>query len=138
MALSSQSTQRLWKRHQHRPKELILQLVSADPEYAQISFNDLFNESKDIAMRMDRFVFYSDQLLAMARKKDSDFNESEHHQDARSISLYLSLKYPTEYCYYRHDLFRKSMLALGSLKVPTIEDPARYFKICRTITEVSF
>jgi hypothetical protein len=135
MALQSPTTQRLWKRFQHRPKELLMIIVEADPEYAKLAFDDLFNESKDIDMRIDRFIYYSDQLLKLARKNNDDLNESEHHQDARSISLYLSLKYPADYCYYRLDLFRKTTLKLGSLKLPVEDDPARYFKFSKTISK---
>jgi hypothetical protein len=67
--LRSEISQRWWKREQYRPKEIMLDLIDADPELATIAWKDLANDTATLDGRLSRFEYYCNELLQIHRQK---------------------------------------------------------------------
>lgn len=132
-SLQSNHTRRLWKTTAYRPKEVMLKLIEMRGDFVKQAFRDLLNEEKEILGRIDRFVFYSDQLLMEYKKTNPNSIENNHYQDYPILSLYLTFQYPNQYNYYNFQLFCESLQKLGAMKIPASDDIVRYFKTSRTI-----
>ena len=130
LALKSEISQRWWKRENYRPKEIMLKMISADPELAGIAFKDLANETATLEGRLSRFDFYCTELLQMHRTAHVREIETYHHQDASIISLYLAGWYPEKYVLYPGlDIFQRFCSAVGSPEIPVVDDLPRYSKV---------
>jgi len=134
-SLQNTRTRRLWNRENYEPKRLMLLFINMQPDFARQLFGDLFNETKAISGRMDRFLFYCDELLGDHRRMHprSPENSHYHNDDYEMISLYLAFRYPDRYAPYRHEVFKNLMIRLGSPDIPQNNDPERYFKVMRTL-----
>lgn len=129
-------TRRLWKREGFRPLEAMDLFWELDPEMVQNMFRDLFRETTAIDGRIGRFVFHSDQMLSIYRKANpaSIFNSHYHDRDYWMISLYLSLRYPDQYCLYPDTAFRKVLALVQAKPIETaMPDLERFFKVSRTL-----
>lgn len=132
-SLQNSQTVRLWKGSQYFPKQMMLLFCELQPEYVQFAFKDLFNEEKDIDGRMDRFIFYCDELLQAYKEKYPLKIENNHYHHYQIISLYLTFNYPEQYTFYDFEIFRRTMINLGSRDIPQLNDVTRFFKISRTL-----
>lgn len=132
--LRSDYSQRWWKRDHYRPKEIMLSLISADPELAAIAWKDLSNESASLEGRLDRFDYYCTDLLHMHRQQHIRSVESHHHQDASIISLYLAGMYPDRYSLYTGlDIFQAFCKAVGRPDIPVVDDLVRFMKVAKVV-----
>lgn len=134
-SLQNTQTRRLWNRENYEPKRLMLLFIATQSDLIRQLFGDLFNETKDVTGRMDRFLFYCDELLQDHRRMHprSPENSHFHNDDYQIISLYLAFRYPDRYAPYRYPVFRDLMIRLGSPDIPGNNDPERYFKVMRTL-----
>ena len=100
-SLQSQHTRRHWRRENYDPKQMMLNFMQLDDNYLRQIFKDLFNERNDISGRVDRFLFHCDQLLQEYKRRNPRKIDNNHdHADGyQMISLYLSLRYPDQYCF---------------------------------------
>jgi hypothetical protein len=138
-AIQSNVTRRWWKRPNYRPKEVMQLLIRTDPDYAIHMFKDLYDESKDISGRIDRFIFYSDELLRMYRAANRIEIVNNHYQDMSIISFYLSGKYPEKYTLYPgREIFNALLIKLHARKTGERDDLPRFFKIMRLILQFVF
>lgn len=132
--LRSEISQRWWKREQYRPKEIMLDLIDADPELATIAWKDLANDTATLDGRLSRFEYYCNELLQIHRQKHFRSVETYHHQDAPMISLYLSGLYPEKYSLYPGlDAFQDFCKAIGSPDIPKVDDLVRYMKVAAIV-----
>ena len=104
----------------------MIKLIEENPLLMQIAFQDLFDESKDISMRFNRFIFHCDEALEAIKEKDDRYNT--HYQSEYSASLYLSLEYPEKYGLFRYETFNKFMQKVDSRNIPLEQDKERYYK----------
>ena len=134
-SLQNSQTRRLWIREHYAPKDMMLKFIELSEDYVRFAFQDLFNENKDIEGRVDRFVFYCDELLREYREKYPTKKENAHyHNDNYEIiSHYLAFRFPEVYTPYHFENFKQILQLLGSRDVPKMNDTARYFKVMRTI-----
>ena len=134
-ALQNTTNRRLWKRESFEPKRIMLLFFSMEPEYVIQAFRDLLNEGKSVDSRMDRFVFYCDELLAMYKDRHPHSIENNHYHanDYDMISLYLSFCYPQYYAPYNLERFTSLLKRLGVGNLPKANDPIRFFKVVNTI-----
>ena len=128
--LKSEYSQRWWKRDNYKPKEIMLDLIDADPELATIAWKDLANDSATLDGRLYRFNYYGEELLQMHRSKHDRSVETYHHQDASIVSLYLAGLFPSKYSLYPGlDSFKTYCKNVGSPDTPIIDDLVRYMKV---------
>ena len=106
-----------------------------DPLTTRLMFEDLFNETKSVEGRVGRFLFGCDTLLRDYKKHFPNIVDNNHyHDDYQMIALYLAFRYPESYAPYDLHVFQTTMRTLGARDIPAQNDPARYFKVLRTIT----
>lgn len=130
-ALRSDTTRRWWDRTGSTPKETMLRFIDHRPDYVEQAFKDLFDESKSLDRRLDRFQFYCDELLRMFKASHRDEVINNHDQDATMQSIYLSGVYPHLYTIYPGlDPFNQFMERLEG-KPSLVDDLERFFKIMR-------
>ena len=134
-SLQNSTTKRLWKREAYEPKYMMIEFLDAQPELMRHYFFDLFNEDKSIDGRMDRFVYYCDEMLREYKKAHPNSIENNHYHNDNywMVSLYLAFKYPDNYCLYDSFAFRGLLRKLGSTDVPKTNDLSRFFKVMRTL-----
>lgn len=80
------------------PRGVLMDINKDGTEYLRSMFKDLFDESKDLAGRVEKFEKDSDVL----KEKYFDNKESQHFQNRNSISTYLWLRYPDKYYIYKY------------------------------------
>lgn len=136
--LQNSKTRRHWNRENFEPKRKMLIFARMAPDYVIHAFKDLFNEAKEIEGRMDRFVFYCDELLEEYRqhKPKSIETNHDHGRDHEMTSLYLSFKYPDRYCPYFFEPFCKIMERVKAPDLPKTNNLERFFKVMRTFYQL--
>ena len=134
-SLQCSQTKRLWKREAYYPKQVMLQFIQLEPDYVRYAFQDLFNENKDIEGRLDRFIYYCDELLKIFKETYPKSIENNHYHadNYQIVSLYLAFRYPEQYSLYQFLGFKNLLEKLGSRDVPKINDVGRFFKVMRTL-----
>ena len=137
LAMESEVSRRLWKGVSYDPKEMMLEFFKMEEDYCIQMFRDLFDESRDVVARIDRFQFYSDELLEIYKKNNPNSNVNNHDQDASIISLYLAGEYPDKYCYYPGmQIFNQALRAVESPNLCVVDDLGRYFKVSRALDTI--
>ncbi|MEM0994231.1 MAG: hypothetical protein AAF847_05410 [Bacteroidota bacterium] len=131
--LENSQTRRIWNRENYQPKKMMLAFAELQPHFVYSMFEELFNESKDIGNRVDRFIFYCDQLLKEYKSTRRTALDNDHYHDYEMISHYLAFQYPEQYTPYRFDLFKNTLLQIGSRDIPTANDISRHFKVMKTL-----
>lgn len=91
------------------PATMIIQFAEADPERVRAMFLDLFDESKDVYERIERFKQKSDLLL-----EEYGSGNSQHFQRENAISTYLWLRYPDKYYIYKYSEIKAVAKELNS------------------------
>lgn len=125
---------RLWEGEKFSIKSGMTMLIKENPLLMQIAFNDLFNESTDINMRFNRFLFHCDEALSQLHQKDDRINT--HYQNDYSISLYLALEYPEKYGLFHYETFHTFMQMIESPNPPLPQEKDRYYKVSNAIYNV--
>lgn len=83
------------------PRGMMINFAKVDNETVRQMFRDLFDESRDLAVRVDAFQSASETI----RKKYDDGTWRNHYQNTNAISTYLWLRYPDKYYIYRYEIF---------------------------------
>lgn len=96
------------------PRGMITNFAKADDEATRTMFRNLFDESQDLAERVDAFQTASEEL----RVKYDDGTWRNHYQNTNAISTYLWLRYPDKYYIYKYELFRAAARELSSDYMP--------------------
>lgn len=96
------------------PRGMITNFAKADDDATRAMFIALFDESQDLAARVDAFQTTSEEL----RAKYDDGTWRNHYQNTNAISTYLWLRYPDKYYIYKYELFRAAAKELSSDYMP--------------------
>ncbi len=96
------------------PRGMIINFAKADNEATRTMFRTLFDESQDLAVRVDAFQTASEEL----RARYDDGTWRNHYQNTNAISTYLWLRYPDKYYVYKYELFRSAAKELSSDYMP--------------------
>ncbi len=134
-SLDNSYSRRLWSADHYAPKRMLLLFADHQPDFVRQAFKDLFNEGKSVGGRMDRFVFYCDELLQAHRQQNplTPDNRHFHDDDYRMVSLYLAFRFPERYAYYVQADFLSALRALGVQDIPRGNDLERFVKVSRTL-----
>ena len=90
------------------PIGVIREFARVDQKRTRNMFRTLFDESKDVAQRITKFM-----AEAEAMRKTHDFEWNNHYQDLHAISVYLTFRYPEKYYIYKSTEFKNTVEALG-------------------------
>ena len=80
------------------PRGMILEFAEVDPEAVRQMFRDLFDESKPVVDRVNRFISESERL----RSKYGADKWKSHYQNVNSVSTYLWSRFPDKYYIYKY------------------------------------
>ena len=96
------------------PRGMIKAFATADAEATRNMFIGLFDESRNLAERIEEFQSKADEM----RVKYDDGTWRQHYQGENAITTYLWLKYPDKYYIYKYSEARAFAKALDSDFVP--------------------
>ena len=96
------------------PRDMIKSFAVVDPEAVRSMFIDLFDESKNLTLRIEQFITSAEEL----RVKYDDGTWKQHYQTANAISTYLWLRYPDKYYIYKYSDVRTIAKEVESDFVP--------------------
>ncbi|MBK9257440.1 MAG: hypothetical protein IPM42_18405 [Saprospiraceae bacterium] len=131
-SLNSKISAEIWGGSRYSPKSMMILMIDTNEEFMRSAFSDLFNENKELALRIERFRFHCDEILEVIQAKDKKIN-THYHEDKKNILMYLVMEYPENYCFWNYDNFFKMMKKLESINIPTEVETERYYKSCRAI-----
>ncbi|MBQ1297465.1 MAG: EVE domain-containing protein [Clostridiales bacterium] len=89
---------------------MITNFAKVDNEATRAMFLALFDESVDLAARVDAFQAAAEDI----RAKYDDGTWRNHYQNTNAISTYLWLRYPDKYYIYKYELYRAAATELAS------------------------
>ena len=90
------------------PIAMIQNFAVADQERTREMFRMLFDENKDLELRISEFI-----KEAEAIRKTHDSEWKNHYQDLRAISVYLMSRYPDKYYIYKYTELKNTVEILG-------------------------
>lgn len=85
------------------PKKMILEMAKLQPKEIREMFRTLYDESKDLVERVDYFQERAKEIVKIIRPN----TKVQTYQDIRAIALYLNLRYPEKYYFYKYTMFKK-------------------------------
>ncbi len=92
------------------PRGMIINFAKYEDDTVRQMFRCLFDESRDLAERVDAFRNSSEEI----RKKYDDGTWRNHFQNTNAISTYLWLMYPDKYYIYKYEVYRDVSKELNS------------------------
>lgn len=92
------------------PRAMITNFAKADDEATRQMFRILFDESRDLAERVEAFQNAAEAI----RVKHDDGTWRNHYQNTNAISTYLWLMFPDKYYIYKHEILRDAAAELES------------------------
>ena len=96
------------------PREMIFNFAKANPEATRTMFKDLYDESQDLAERIEAFLSASEDM----RAKYDDGTWRSHYQNTNAVTTYLWLRYPDKYYIYKYELYRAAARELSADYTP--------------------
>jgi len=133
-SLQSTTTQRLWKRETWRPKEMMLQLINLEPDFARRIFRNLFDEAQSIETRISMFKFGCEEMLQEFKRQNKTTIENNHyHDDHEMILLYLTFRYPEAYTFFEYHPFVSTLRQMGIQDIPDPYNLDRFFKLTKIL-----
>ncbi len=81
-------------------KSMLLQNTEYEPETVKKIFIDLFNEDESLYDRVEKFIINFNKL------NQKYFKGENSYQDHRAVMVYLTLRYPHKYYFYKFGMFK--------------------------------
>lgn len=134
-ALDSKTNRRHYRRGGYDPKRSMLAIMEWEPDFVRDAFRDLFSEDRDLEGRIQRFVFYINELFNRYRdaKPKARIPTHYHDDDYNMVSLYLMGQYPEKYAPYSTELLQTVCTYFGAKGIPPAADFPRYTKLLQTL-----
>ena len=82
------------------PRGMIIGFTNKEPETVREMFKDLYDESKQLTTRLNKFIEKSEEIRAKYQSIEPGW--INHYQTYNSVSTYLWLKYPDKYYIYKY------------------------------------
>lgn len=123
-------TKNLMDSRNHLPRTMITQLAVKQPANVRECFKLLFDESIDLFIRIDNF---KDSIEAINQQ---EFPGKNDYNDMRNIMVYLTLKYPDKYYFYKWSMFHEIVALLDYPHTPIRgrnENINHFFIICEQV-----
>ena len=112
--LATEKTYNLLANMNNYPRGMIKAFATADPEATRGMFISLFDESRNLAERIEDFQLKAEEL----RTKYDDGTWKNHYQNENAITTYLWLRYPDRYYIYKYSEVREFAKAIEADFVP--------------------
>jgi len=98
---SLNKTKNLLDSGQYFPLRMIAQYAEHKPEQVRQIFTKLYNEEADLYERIENFQVDINSI------NDELFADKKSYQDPRAIIVYLVLRYPERYFFYKFEMFKQ-------------------------------
>lgn len=123
-------TQNLLKSGQYFPLRMLMHYSEQRPNETRNLFKELYNEEEDIFERIESFQNGIDNL------NNELFPGKNSYQDHRAIIVYLALRYPERYFFYKFEMFKQFSEKLELIYKPVrgyIENVGHFNSQCALI-----
>jgi len=114
-------------KHVHQIFEISLSAINhvarEKPDETRGLFENLFNETKDLYERIRSF---SSEVEKMIKSIDPKLNGM---QDERTISVYLTFRYPEKYTFYKSSFYTKYCKEIGEVQAGRWNKLPHYYKM---------
>lgn len=115
---------------QYYPQRMLLQNIEKEPEKIKTMFENLFDEDKDIYKRIESFQSEFENL------NSTYFKGKKGYQDDRAVIVYLTLRYPDRYFFYKYTMFKDFSEKIDYTFKPIrgrIDNIGQFQTLCRLI-----
>jgi hypothetical protein len=112
------------------PKRMLLKNAAKNAEQIRNLFRSLFDEEEDIILRIETFKQQFNTINVRY------FPDALSYQDMRAIVVYLCLKYPDRYYFYKHEMFRDFIPLIDypyDIKRGATENVTQFISLCNLI-----
>lgn len=130
-SFKSRISNTLWGGSVNSAKSVMLRFIESNPEYVRSMFRDLYNENKDLSLRINRFSLHCDEMMDQLPKNKT--KPVEHRHNPKILSVYLSFNDPQLYTIVDYPAFQSMMNRLENLQVPMEFEMERIFKLSRAL-----
>lgn len=131
MLLSSlRMTKNLLDSGQYFPLRMLVQYAEHRPNKVRQLFRNLYNEEEDLYERIESFQ------LGINAVHDELFENKKSYQDPRAIIVYLVLRYPERYFFYKFEMFKQFSEKLELIYKPVkghLENIGHFNSICELV-----
>jgi hypothetical protein len=132
LSQSIRLTQNLLKSGQYFPLRMLVHYATQRPEELRQLFRILYDEENDIYQRIQDFQNGTDSI------HNSIFSgrDLNTYQDPRAIIVYLTLRYPERYFFYKFEMFKQFSERLELTYRPTkgrIENIGHFNSLCEIV-----
>jgi hypothetical protein len=134
-SLRSEHTDNLWANPHWYPKAVMLRFIKHDAERVREMFRKLYDESKPIGERVDRFVYDCEQMIKEVFEYDKKMIH-HFHDSFRAVSLYLAFRYPDKYAIYKFTEFKIFMERVRAKDTPGSGEHERFLQVVKTIYKI--
>lgn len=132
---SFSKTENLLAASYYYPFRMIWEFAKKVPKTVKEMFDDLFDEKRNVTDRINKFLDSAEYI----RKEYDPGTWKNHYQNINTISVYLTLKYPRKYSFYKNNIY-KAALELTDFVQPKgfskIDKLLKYYEICDEIYEI--
>jgi len=133
-SFESKISNQLWGGSVNSAKSMMLLFINHNKEFCRSMFKDLYNDQKDLAMRINRFSFHCDQLLDEIKKSTEKIND--HFQTTKVISLYLCFNDPSQYCIIEYPEYSQMLKHLETKSIPEAYELDRCLKLSKGLLTI--
>lgn len=129
---SLQDTSNLMSAGNYYPRRMILWMAEKDEDTVRGMFRELYDLTIDFKVRIENFRKTAKRLVEMYKEK----NVHHHYQDDRAIMVYLNLRYPEKYYFYKYTMFKDFVERIDYDEAPQsgeIENLFRFESLCNYI-----
>lgn len=130
LSQSIRLTQNLLKSGQYFPLRMLEHYATNRPEELRQLFRNLYDEENDIYQRIEDFRNGTKAI------NDSLFPGKNTYQDHRAIVVYLTLRYPERYFFYKFEMFKQFSEKLQLIYKPTkgrLENIGHFNSLCEIV-----
>lgn len=114
------------------PKRMLLLYTKKEPEVIKQLFINLYNEDEDI---IERITAFKNGIKNIHKKY---FSKKNDYQDDRAILVYLCLRYPDKYYFYKFKIFKKFVQLVDYPDKPKggkIQNILKYLSLCEIVKD---
>lgn len=115
------------------PKRMLLKNAEANPEFVRQLFITLYDEEQDLITRITDF---KNSIREHSRQTFPTLKND--YQDLRAISVYLCLRYPDRYYFFKYELLKKIVPLIDYPYKPSrgdFENVLQYLTLCNILKE---
>lgn len=112
------------------PKKMLLLNASISPEKIRTLFKSLYNEEESILTRIINFKEQFNEI------NGANFKGRKSYQDDRAIVVYLTLKYPNQYYFYKYEMVKSFVKEINypyNVVRGRIENVSQFLNLCENI-----